>query len=247
MSQKISVFLMFFWICFGFSQNDEKFFRATVICENNPAEAVTVFNTTQHFTAISNANGQFVIPLQVGDVLRLSAVNLETKELKISIEIINTNNYQIGMTKKVQTLEEVKVIDYGINAKSLGILDKSPKDYTPAERKLYFVTGNKHQIGLNTKISLERIISGISGKTKKLKKEVIVERKERAIAIINELFTEQYFTDILHIPQENVKGFHYFAVEDESLFNAILNRNTLQSEFIFANLAPKFLEALHKK
>jgi hypothetical protein len=187
---KTITLILTFCVCVGFSQTNEVFFKATIICENKPAEAVTVYNSTQRFTAITNVDGQFVIPLQVGDVLRISAVNLETKEIKISTEIINTNNYIIVMTKKVQTLEEVKVIDYGINAKSLEILDKSPIDYTPAERKLYFVTGNKHQIGLNTKISLERIISGITGKTKKLKKEVIVERKERAIAIINELFSE---------------------------------------------------------
>jgi len=247
MKVRILIFALFSVISFGFSQSGDVFFQGTVICENQPVEAVTVYNSTQHFTAITNSNGQFVIPVQVGDVLRISAVNLELKEIKITTEILADKSYKITMIKKVQTLEEVEVIDYGINAKKLGILKKDPKTLTPAERKLYFASGVKNQIGLNTKISLERIINGITGKTKRLKKEVIAERKEKAITIINELFTENYFVQTLHIPQENVSGFQYFAVEDETLYNAVLNRNKLQSEFIFANLAPKFIENLQKQ
>jgi hypothetical protein len=151
----------------------------------------------------------------------------------------------------VIALDEVEIKEYkNINAVSLGILDKPAKKYTPAERKLR-TAGEFHWYyplliplgGMPT----DGLINSISGRTAMLKKELEVEKKEMLLKKIEYQFDPEYFTINLKIPQEYVKGFWYYAIEEPRLVNEINSKNKSMAKFIFAELATKYLELLTKK
>lgn len=145
-------------------------------------------------------------------------------------------------------LKEIEVIEYkNINPVALGIVPANQKTYTPAERKLYTATGGGNRYGLSTSVSLDGIINGISGRTKMLKKEVQVEKKEFLLESIQLDFRESYFTETLKIPKDYIAGFLYYLVENESFVRVYNQNNKTATEFALTGLSVEYLKLLPKE
>jgi hypothetical protein len=77
-----------------------------------------------------------------------------------------------------------------------------------------------------------------------LKKEVAVEKKETFMRLLENMFNLDHFVNRLKIPHEYVKGFEYYAVDNDQ-FTAILNsKNRTSTEFLLGELAVKYKEIL---
>ncbi|MNS29946.1 hypothetical protein D3C72_619650 [compost metagenome] len=77
-----------------------------------------------------------------------------------------------------------------------------------------------------------------------LKKEVAVEKKEFFMRLLENMFTLEHFVERLKIPADYVKGFEYYAVENEK-FTVILNsKNKTSTEFLLGELAVKYKEMI---
>jgi hypothetical protein len=140
------------------------------------------------------------------------------------------------MTAKITELEEVIVNKHPeINAVSLGISPKGIKQYTPAERKLATASSAK----LNPQ-GLDPLINAISGRTKMLKKELEVEKKERLLAYIGALFDDEYYGETLKIPAKYIKGFQYYCVEEEEFAKSLRSKNKAMIKLLIVPLAEKY-------
>ncbi|WP_396176678.1 hypothetical protein, partial [Flavobacterium sp.] len=174
----------------------------------------------------------------VGDTIQFSSIQIETKKVIIQESDLAKSLFVSSLEPKVIPLDEVEIKEYkNINAVSLGILDKPAKKYTVAERRLYAASSSP----------LDGLLNAISGRTDLLKKELEVEKKEMLLKKIEYQFDPEYFTNNLKIPQEYVKGFWYYAIEEPRLVNEINSKNKSMAKFIFAELATKYLELLTKK
>jgi hypothetical protein len=91
------------------------------------------------------------------------------------------------------------------------------------------------------------ILNAISGRTKMLKAELQVERKEFALQTLTELFEKSYFIEKLHIPADYVKGFQYYAVENNGLRSVLKTRNKTQIDFILSQLSVEYLKNFEEK
>jgi len=141
------------------------------------------------------------------------------------------------------TLNEVILTEYkSINPVSLGIIPANQKTFTPAERKLYTATGGGNTYGLNTSVSLDGIINGISGRTKMLKKEIQVEKKEFLLEAIQFDFSNNYFMDKLKIPEDHVFGFLYYLIENRNFVSVYLKDNKTATEFVLVGLSVQYLK-----
>ena len=136
------------------------------------------------------------------------------------------------MTAKEDQLKEVVVTEnVSMTAQSLGIIMYKPKVYTPAERRLRTATTGV----------LDPLINWISGRTKDLKGQLEVEKRERYIIRLESYFDDAFFMESLKIPEQYIGGFKYYVVEDEGLAQALTAKNKDRTRFLLGELAQDFL------
>lgn len=210
---------------------------------------VNVVNRRSETNTTTDQYGNFSMFVKVGDSLEFSGLQVLTKKVRIDENDLAKKLYVVVLDAKVIPLENVEIRTYpNINAVSLGILQRPAKVYTPAERKLKTASDfdPSANVGLMAggSVGLDPIINAISGRTAMLKKELTVERKEYLLQRIEYLFKEDYFLVNLKIPKDYLRGFWYYAVDDQKLASAIKQKNYLMARFIFSELATKYLEIL---
>ena len=214
----------------------EKLLHGKIMVESGNVGGVTIINLVNEKTAISDGNGEFFILAKAEDLLVFSSVNLEYYRRIIDDEDLKPEILTIKMTAKITELEEVIVNKHPeINAVSLGISPKGIKQYTPAERKLATASSAK----LNPQ-GLDPLINAISGRTKMLKKELEVEKKERLLAYIGALFDDEYYRETLKIPANYIKGFQYYCVEEEEFAKSLRSKNKAMIKLLIVPLAEKY-------
>ena len=151
----------------------------------------------------------------------------------------------------VRFLDEVRINEYkNINAVSLGIISPNTKHYTPAERKLKTAEELHWYSPLLIPfggMSVDGLINSISGRTSMLKKELEVEKKELLINKLEGWFEKKYFIENLKIPEEYVKGFLFYLVEDPKFTAAMKSKNKTMATFIMNDLAIKYKQLLNDK
>jgi len=236
-------------IC-GHSQSLELFFlRGKIVCQGKELSSVNIYNLRSDSNTITNENGDYSIFVMAGDTLKFSSLQVETKKIVITQTELNKSIVVTSLLPNVINLDEVKIKEYkNINAVSLGILEKPAKQYTPAERKLraaeelHWFSPLLIPLG---GMSVDGMLNSISGRTKMLQKEVVIEKKEKLLKKLEYQFRVEYFTKNLKIPSEHVKGFWYFAIEDKRLEEALNAKNKTKASFILAELATKYKDLLN--
>ncbi len=207
--------------------------------EGAVTENVNITNVANNASVSTNQEGTFSIPVNIGDALVFSAVNLETKRKVIAAEDLTDAFMIVKMSASITPLNEVKVNENtGITAENLGIIPQGQKKYSPAERLVHEATTGGGLVPLNP------ILNAISGRTTMLKKEVVAEKKERLLLRLDGWFEEKFYTNSLKIPQEYVKGFHYFLIEDNDFVRALKAKNKTLTKFLMSKLALNYKESI---
>ena len=96
-------------------------------------------------------------------------------------------------------------------------------------------------------MDVDGMINSISGRTAMLKKELVVEKKERLLAYLDDLFKADFFINSLKIPTEYVKGFQYYCVEDNAFRTVLKSKNKIKIEYALIELAKKYNEIILEK
>lgn len=226
----------------------EKEIYGVVSLDSVGVEGINIVNSSTTNATVTAKNGSFKLFVKEGDVLIFSAVNLETFHKKINKQDLMLTAIKIPMSIKKVILNDVVVNQYNnITAEKLGIIPYGQKKYTPAERKLQTAGDFKfsHLKGLlGGSLQLDPILNKINGRTKKLKKQIIVERKETSLLLVEAMFDTSYFVDALNIPSDYVKGFCYFIVENERFVVLLRSKNKIEAELALAELATQYNEII---
>jgi len=234
----------------GFSQSSElTFLRGRIICPIKELGEVNITNLRSEAFTTSNKNGSYSLFVKVGDTLQFKSMQIETKKVVIREDDLKKTLLVTQLVPQTINLAEVEIKDYShINAVSLRILSKPAKKYTPAERRLKTATdlNATASAGLMAggSFGLDPIINAITGRTAMLIKELEVERKERMLVKIENQFGIDYFTQKLKIPNDYVRGFWHYLVEDAELVGFINEKNKGMAEFRMSKLATDYLTLL---
>jgi hypothetical protein len=225
------LFVLFFLAQFLMAQGSvEKVIRGQVTVEAIPVEGVNVINTFSKINTVSDQYGNFSILAKDGDVLSLSSVNYEPLRKYISKQEYNLGTIVVSITAISIELKEVIINDRpDITAENLGIIPRDQIKLTPAERKVYTATSGT-----------DALINYFSGRTKILKKELEVERKEVLMQKLEYLFEDKYYIETLKIPEDEIKGFQYYCVEDSYFENALNSKNKTMCMFFIVGLASNY-------
>lgn len=219
-----------------------------VTADYNDLESIYIVNLKTEKSTLTERGGYFSINASVGDTIMFTAVQFKSLKIILKEEDFNKELLFVKMETFIRVLDEVKINEYkDINAVSLGIISSKTKHYTPAERKLKTASDSDAQIGTNTSIGLDPILNWMSGRTTMLKKEVEVEKKELMLTKIQNLYEAEYFVETLKIPEDFVKGFQYYIVEDAKFVEALKAKNKTMATFIMNELAVTYKDLIAVK
>ncbi|AWA28863.1 hypothetical protein HYN48_01475 [Flavobacterium magnum] len=233
----------------AFSQ--QRVLEGRIFVADGVPSGVHIVNVANEQEVVSDSDGHFSIAADIDDVLVLSAEQLEFQRTIVDKDQYYKGRIDITMISKVTQLEEVEVVNHNnINAVSLRILNRPAKTYTPAERRLR-TAGVFKPIQLLGIIAggmeLDPIINAINGKAKRLKKEVLLEKKEMLLSKVNARYTDDYFKTELKIASEYVTGFKYYLVEDADFAETFENGNPERIGIEMARKATDFNAAVSKE
>lgn len=210
---------------------------------------IYVINAQTEETVTTDVSGSFSITAKADDVLVFSSISYKEKRVLLKAEDFSNLNFTVKLNMIMYQLQEVVIKKYdNINAENLGIIPYGQKKYTAAERKLETATAlNATANGggmVGGSISADPLLNFFSGRTAMLKKEVAVEKKEFFMRLLENMFSLEHFVEHLKIPAEYVKGFEYYAIENDK-FTVILNsKNKTSTEFLLGELAVKYKEMI---
>jgi hypothetical protein len=208
----------------------EKWVKGQVHLNTMPLEGINITNTFNKINVVSDQYGVFTILAKEGDILSFSAVNYVSLRKFINKQEFKLGNIVIDMVAESVELKEVIINDRSdITAENLGIIPRDQIKLTASERKLYTATSGT-----------DVILNYLSGRTKMLKKELVVDKKEVLMRKLEFLFEDKYYIETLKIPEEQIKGFQYYCVEDLDLENALNSKNKTMSMFLIVGLASNY-------
>lgn len=224
------------------SQNDS-IIKGKIIVETNDNDGITIVNISNKTNTISGNGGYFKIKAKVNDTIMFSAIHLVGKKHIVTKKDFGKDLLFIKLDIYTRHIKEIMVTNADdISAESLGLVPKGQRKYTPAERRLKTAGAFDGQFGLNTAFSIDPIFNAISGRTKQLKAELEVERKEYLQNKIISNFDSEFIINQLHIPEEYVEGYVFYIVEDAELKAAAKAKNKTLINFRMSALAVDYLK-----
>lgn len=202
------------------------------IIANAEVEGIHILNNTSNTFTVSNAKGEFSIPVKLHDTMVFSGVSYELKKVVVGQNLINSKSFTVYLTENINALDEVLVgtlvtgdlrldlahsrVERGINFYDLGISGYTGKPKTHSERRLYTAGDFKpiHLLALlGGSLPLDPIFNAISGRTKLLKNRVRLENKIDCILRVKSHLSEMLFT--AHPLEEHYRNeFFYFCADD---------------------------------
>ena len=221
-------------VTFGQTELVQKI-RGKISADSVAVDRITIENVTTDKTTFSDVNGFFTIAVKEGDVLVFTAVNLEGLRRRINQQDLLQEIITVNMIPKSIILKEVIVNESSISAESSGIIPYGQKKYTPAERKLYTATSGG---------GIDGLLNTISGRKAMLKKEIIIEKKVQLLDRIEVLFEDKYYLETLRIPEDYIRGFQYYCIDDTGFANALRSKNKTMVMFLMVRLAENYNEII---
>lgn len=182
----------------------------------------------------SDALGNFSIEAKAGDVITAYSQKTEVRDFIISEKSFEENPYIISVNTQTYELDEV-VVEKRVTSESLGLVPPGQKQYTPAERKLFTATSG---------FGIDILLNALSGRTQMLKRAVETEKKEMLLGMIGNICTEEELKTEYKIPEEYIRGFVYYAVEDKEFAAALKAGNDTMARFLMTGLATKYRKVI---
>ena len=226
--KKWVVLLLFFSTFSLWSQDrNEKLLQGIIAADDALLSGIDVVNLGNEKVTVTNSKGEFSILAKADDILVFSSKSLEMRRLLIDEDDLKSGTITVNMYPKINELNEVIVKKNPIEGVSI---IPGQKQYTPAERKLHTATS-----GL-----LDAPISWMSGRTAMLKKEVVVERKERLLDKIGILYEDKYYIETLKVPEIYIDDFQRYIIEDKEFTAALKVKNRTMMLFLISKLAVNY-------
>jgi hypothetical protein len=249
MKNKIVLFVLGLFGQISFGQTaGEKLIHGKITVESGNVAGVSIVNLVNEKSTTSDNNGDFYILAKEDDLLVFSSVNLEYYRRSIEEKDLKSEVLTIKLTAKTTELDEVVVNKHPeINAVDLGISPKGIKHRTQMERRLYTAGDFKpiDLIGLlGGSLNVDAVLNKINGRTAMTKKMIEIEKKLNLLEKAELLFEDEYYINTLKVPAEYIKGFKYYAVENEKFTTVLKSKNKTQIELVMVELAVKYNEII---
>ena len=93
----------------NFGQESRTSIKGRLLYRNSNVIAANVINNSAQLNTITNGEGEFEIPVRVGDELIFSSVQYKIRMVKVTAEIIKKNRLVVSINERINILDEVVV------------------------------------------------------------------------------------------------------------------------------------------
>ncbi|AXT20695.1 hypothetical protein D7030_12050 [Flavobacteriaceae bacterium AU392] len=208
-----------------------------IVFGNSSLEGIHVINKSSKTYATTNAEGVFTISAKALDTIQVSSILYETKTIIVSFEDFKNKRINVYLNEAINQLNEVlvgKILTGNLNSDIANSDAERPLDFydlgipgytgpkkTLAERELFDADGggwisdvSTNGLGAGGALNLNKILNAVSGRTKKLKRNVDLERRTNLINRIKEELSEIFFNTNA-LDKKHRTDFFYFCSEDK--------------------------------
>ncbi len=228
-----------------FAQEGRVAISGRITNNDSSVENIHILNKISNTGTISNTHGEFQISVKENDTLIISGIQFYYKIIPIAKQHTISKVILIELFQKTNELDEVEVRAHNLlgnlsldsnkakDSKSLvskGVLDFSMIDFSiPVTSKIDEIDRitppdishlvNPMAQGAGAGVSLGTHITKQEKKLKTLKKE------EKNLKTIRNLFSDEFFTETLKIPKEEIDAFIIYC-KSKGILNSSVKKNT---------------------
>lgn len=196
--------------------------------QDSPLESVHIKNESSGKFSVSGENGIFQLNMKVEDTLVLSHVGMEDVIKFLTAEDLEKLPLVLMMTESSEELREVMIKENSeINAVNLGIIPKKIEKLSMNERRLRTAGDFKpiHLLGiLGGSLQIDPILNAINGRTKKLKRNIEVEKMQRNIAFL-EVHYKTYMEEFMELESGEIGLLIDYMLERPELERLVEQKN----------------------
>lgn len=225
---KLYFFTGMFLLFLGLQAQERKPLNGIILGYDAPLENVHIKNVTTGNYALSNVKGEFSLLSAQKDTLLISHVSMTDVVKFLSEADVAQDPLIINMVNFSNELKEITINqNSGINAVSEGIIPRKIEKLSVNERRLEQAGDFKfiHLLSiLGGNLQIDPILNAINGRTKKLKKNIAIEKKEEQIAILEFGYME-YMKENMGLKEEEIAKLITFCVEEKNIQNVINSKN----------------------
>lgn len=241
MKQKL-LFLFFLMSLNFYGQTIEILGKVTGISD---VENIHVINNTGQAYTITDANGEFRLPVRLNDTIVFTSIRYKLQEIVITSKTLINKAVLVQLNEHVNQLDTVivgKILtgdllsdvknvkgDRPLNFYDVGIPGYTGKIATVNERMLSEASSFSPSLGssgygLGASVGFTPILNAISGRTKKLKQRVKIEQKDNLMHSIIGRLGKDFFASN---PLDEAKrmDFFYFCSDDVHFLKYCKNQN----------------------
>ncbi|MEP1489759.1 MAG: hypothetical protein ABJK28_15160 [Algibacter sp.] len=216
-----------------------------VIKSNSEIENIHVINKTSQFFTVTDRNGEFKIEAKLRDTIMFSSIQHVLKEVVVKELLISTKKMTIYLEDQINELDEVlvgKILtgdllldiqnidldDVPVNFFDVGIPGYTGKIATQSERRLSEASGLNPKLGgglggAGGSISFTPLINAITGRTKMLKRRVIIDEKDALIQRIKSRVGKDFLASNA-LEDDLIMDFFYFCSDDGNFIKYCKNK-----------------------
>jgi hypothetical protein len=241
--RKIKLLLLLMLTSLSSFAQQVKFIDGHVTAEGTSTAGITVLNLNTENEVRTTSDGSFRIEVAVDHLLIFSGGQVDHYRRLVEQSDYERGSIIVALTGRITELQEV-IIDNSRDAVSMGILSTPAKRFTPAERRLNAGTNLDAKASVGTmagaSMSLDPLLNWISGRTKKLKKSLSIERDEMTLQLLTDMYDDSYYIEDLKIDREMIGGFRYYCIADPDFVEALKSGNKFLTAFLIGKLAGEF-------
>lgn len=244
MTRKIFITL-FFLLPVTLSAQDRKPMQGRVVYEDIPPPDILIVNLQSQKEIRTDSLGNFTLDTKAGDQLVVTSPRIREQKHVIAAADLTMGRMLFNVELNDFELKEVVIERRRISSSILNI--PMGAKYTPAERRVETAASMKPTLDPQMTggfLPLDPLFNAISGRTKSLKKIREVEKNQVAMSSISTLFPNDLIVAELKIPAEYVKGFLFYASENEYVAKALKENNLELAKKFISQLALKYLNLL---
>lgn len=206
-------------------------------------ENVHVNNVSTRKYAVTNKEGLFTINTRVGDTLVLSHIGMDDLIVFLTIEKVELNLPVFYMEAISNQLDEVLVKEGPrIDAVSERIIPKKIVRLSENERRLKTAGDFKpiHLLGILVgNLQLDPILNAINGRTKKLKRNIVIEKEIITISLLENNYAE-FMQENFTLKEGEMHVFIDFLLQEKELQAVVDSKNKGRMELFLIESWSKY-------